>query len=238
VNYPGAALDTAALQTRIKQTMPMVKKIAWHIHGRVGRAVEIDDLIQAGMVGLVEAGNRSHQVPDEEFSIYASQRIRGAMIDFVRRHAQLSRVVVQRKKQLREARRSLFKSQQREPTKAEMAGHLNIHEAELRAWEEDNAGRKMESLDELTEAYGMWFVDSAPSPDAEIEREQLAEKLALALASLDQRLQLVMQLYYVEELNLREIAEVVGVSVGRVSQLKTEAAQQIHRKLSKDFALN
>jgi len=63
----------------------------------VGRAVEIDDLIQAGMVGLVEAGNRSHQVPDEEFSIYASQRIRGAMIDFVRRHAQLSRVVVQRK---------------------------------------------------------------------------------------------------------------------------------------------
>jgi RNA polymerase sigma factor for flagellar operon FliA len=96
----------------------------------------------------------------------------------------------------------------------------------------------MESLDELTETYGMWFVDSAPSPDAEIEREQLAEKLAVALASLDQRLQLVMQLYYVEELNLREIAEVMGVSVGRVSQLKTEAAQQIHRKLSKDFALN
>jgi RNA polymerase sigma factor for flagellar operon FliA len=146
--------------------------------------------------------------------------------------------VVQRKKQLREARRSLFESQQREPTKAEMASHLNIHEAELRAWEEDNAGRKMESLDELTETYGMWFVDSAPSPDAEIEREQLAEKLAVALASLDQRLQLVMQLYYVEELNLREIAEVMGVSVGRVSQLKTEAAQQIHRKLSKDFALN
>jgi RNA polymerase sigma factor for flagellar operon FliA len=146
--------------------------------------------------------------------------------------------VVQRKKQLREARRSLFESQQREPTKAEMASHLNIHEAELRAWEEDNAGRKMESLDELTDTYGMWFVDSAPSPDAEIEREQLAEKLAVALASLDQRLQLVMQLYYVEELNLREIAEVMGVSVGRVSQLKTEAAQQIHRKLSKDFALN
>ena len=238
MKYPGATLDATALQARIKTVMPMVKKIAWHVHGRVGRALEIDDLVQAGMVGLVEAANRSQHVPDEEFSIYASQRIRGAVIDFVRRHAQLSRVVVQRKKQLREARKTLAETGQREPSAAELAAHLNIHEQELRSWEEENAGRKVESLDELNEAYGMWIAHAGPGPDEEIEREQLAQKLEVALAGLSDRLKLVMQLYYVEELNLREIAEVMDVSVGRVSQLKTEAAQQIYNKLRGDFALD
>lgn len=213
--------------------MPLVKRVAWHVHGRVGRAVEIEDLSQAGMVGLVEAANRGHGVSDDEFEIYALRRIRGSMLDLVRRHAHLSRTEVQRKRLMREARRAFEADQGRVPSAAELATSLQISLEELGAWEAGRASHAPESLDEIVELYGDWFPAGEPTPEGELEQAQLLRQLQDALATLDERLQLILQLYFLEEMNLREIAAVLGLTIGRVSQLKSEAVSKVGKTLDK-----
>lgn len=231
MRYGQTAQDEASRHRRIEAMMPLVKRIGWHVFARVGKAVDLDDLVQAGMLGLVEAAQRGVDVPDEQFTTYVTPRIRGSMIDLVRRHAHLSRVTVDRKKKIRAARRAVEMRSGEAPSAAAVATELGIDIKELAAWEEDNAAQAMESLDQLMESYGLWLADESLSPHVESERNQLLAMLSAALGTLPERLQLVLKLYYVEELNLKEIAAIIDVSIGRVSQLKSEATQLIARRL-------
>lgn len=231
IRYGRTAQDEAARQRRIEAMMPLVKRIGWHVFARVGKAVDLDDLVQAGMLGLVEAAQRGVEVPDEEFTTYATPRIRGAMIDLVRRHAHLSRITVERKKKIRAARKAVEMRGGAASSSAAVAAEIGIDVKELAAWEEDNAAQSVESLDQLMDNYGLWIADETLSPHVESERRQLLTLLSTALGTLPERLQLVLQLYYVEELNLKEIAAIIDVSIGRVSQLKSEATQLIARRL-------
>lgn len=230
MRYGQAAHDLDARRQRVENLMPLVKRIGWHVFARVGKAVDLDDLVQAGMLGLVEAAQRGAEVPDEEFTTYATPRVRGAMLDLVRRHAHLSRVTVDRKKKIRAARQAVEARGGQPGDAAAVAAEIGIEVTELASWEEDNAAQAIESLDQLMDNYGLWLPDETRAPHVEGERQQLQALIAAALGTLPERLQLVLQLYYVEELNLKEIAAIIDVSIGRVSQLKTEATQLIAKQ--------
>jgi RNA polymerase sigma factor for flagellar operon FliA len=176
---------------RIRRFVPMVKRLAWHTHGGGRPGIELEDLTQAGMVALTEAAQR-HAGPSEDgFAAYAKLRVRGAMIDLIRRAVPLSRGL------------------------AEHRGSVRI-----------------ESLDETYSDSDMAYADDAPDSLSILADAELREHLIAAIADLPKRLQLVVQLYFVEELNLAEIAATLDISVPRVHQLKAQALEQLRAALA------
>ncbi|MCK9541952.1 MAG: sigma-70 family RNA polymerase sigma factor [Novosphingobium sp.] len=213
--------DTAE---RIRRFLPMVRRLAWHVHGSGGRpGMDVEDLIQAGLVALTECAQR-HEGPGEDgFAAYAKMRVRGAMIDMVRRALPLSRGAADRRKQLQAAQARLRGTLGREPDSAELARALGIGESELASLRHASEPLRFESLDDTYSDSDLAFAaDEADAFDM-MAGAQLRETLASAVAALPERLQLVVQLYFVEELNLAEVATVLGVSVPRVHQLKAQA---------------
>ena len=176
---------------RVQRFLPMVRRLAWHVHGSGRQGIELDDLMQAGMVALTECAQR-HAGPGEDgFAAYAKMRVRGAMVDLIRRHIPLARSATR-------------------------------HEAPVR----------LESIDEAYSDSDLAFADARPDSFAMLADEELRGAVAGAIAALPQRLQLVVQLYFVEELNLAEIAETLQVSVPRVHQLKAQAIGALRKALA------
>ena len=175
---------------RVQRFVPMVRRLAWHVHGSGRQGIELEDLMQAGMVALTEAAQR-HAGPGEDgFAAYAKMRVRGAMVDLIRRHVPLARSAAR-------------------------------HETSIR----------FESIDEAYSDSDLAFADERPDSFALLADEELRGAVAGAIAALPERLQLVVQLYFVEELNLAEIAETLQVSVPRVHQLKAQALDALRTSL-------
>ncbi len=175
---------------RVQRFVPMVRRLAWHVHGSGRQGIELEDLMQAGMVALTECAQR-HAGPGEDgFAAYAKMRVRGAMVDLIRRHIPLARSAAR-------------------------------HEAQIR----------FESIDEAYSDSDLAFADDRPDSFALLADEELRGAVAGAIAILPERLQLVVQLYFVEELNLAEIAEMLAVSVPRVHQLKAQALDALRKGL-------
>jgi len=220
--------DTA---DRIRRFLPMVRRLAWHVHGTGRPGIELDDLIQAGLVALTECAQR-HVGPGEDgFAAYAKMRVRGAMVDLIRRTVPLSRGAVERRRQLRETESALRGTLGRDPLPAELATALGIDEVELASLRSSSEPLRFDSIDEVYSDSDMAFADGGPDSLALLEDEELREHLLEAIASLPERLQLVVQLYFVEEMNLAEIAEVLQVSIPRVHQLKAKAIEQLRKGL-------
>ena len=217
---------------RIRRFVPMVRRLAWHVHGGGRQGIELEDLMQAGMVALTEAAQR-HAGPGEDgFAAYAKLRVRGAMVDLVRRHVPLSRGAMDRRRQLREAETALRGELGREPRSDELAAALGIAEAELAALRGASQPLQFESIDEAYSDSDPAFADERPDSFAILADVELREAVAGAIALLPERLQLVVQLYFVEELNLSEIAEALQVSVPRVHQLKAQALDKLRANLA------
>jgi RNA polymerase sigma factor for flagellar operon FliA len=220
--------DTA---DRIRRFLPMVRRIAWHVHGAGRPGIEIEDLIQSGLVALTECSQR-HAGPGEDgFAAYAKMRVRGAMIDLIRRTVPLSRGAAERRKQLREKEEQLRVRLGRLPSASELAGAMGIDEAELAALRGSSEPLRFESMDEVYSDSDMAFADDRPDSLALLEHEETRDSVIAAIAALSERLQMVIQLYFVEELNLSEIAEVLSVSIPRVHQLKAQALSQLRAQL-------
>jgi RNA polymerase sigma factor for flagellar operon FliA len=220
--------DTA---DRIRRFLPMVRRLAWHVHGSGRPGIELDDLIQAGLVALTECAQR-HAGPGEDgFAAYAKMRVRGAMVDLIRRTVPLSRGAVERRRQLRETETALRGTLARDPTSAELAVAMGIDETELAALRSSSEPLRFDSIDEVYSDDNMAFADSGPDSLSLLEDEELRGHLVDAIAALPERLQLVVQLYFVEELNLAEIAEVLSVSIPRVHQLKAKAIEHLRKEL-------
>lgn len=216
---------------RIARFVPMVRRLAWHVHGGGRQGIELEDLMQAGMVALTEAAQR-HAGPGEDgFAAYAKLRVRGAMVDLIRRHVPLSRGAVDRRRHLREAEAALRGELGREPQAGELAAALGIGEAELETLRAASAPLRFESIDDAYSDSDLTFADERPDSFALLADQELREAVAEAIAALPERLQLVVQLYFVEELNLAEIAETLGVSVPRVHQLKAQALDKLRVSL-------
>jgi len=226
---PGSTPDQLA-----QQYMPLVRKIAWHVHGRVSSAIDIEDLLQIGMVALVEAAN-SFEDRGFGFASYAQMRIRGAMIDHLRRHSTLCRSAMARRRTLQGARRALEQRLGHPPVESEIADHLGLDAA---AWRELADGTEIaqhQSMDEVYSDQSMWFADIAENPDEMLERESLKQAIAACIGELPEREAMVLQLYFVEEMNLQEIGLTLDIGAARVCQIKKSALDKLRARLA-EFA--
>jgi RNA polymerase sigma factor FliA len=206
---------------RVRRFVPMVRKAAWHIHGSGREGLEIEDLVQAGFIALTECA-RNHEGPGEDgFAAYAKIRVRGAMFDLVRKQLPDSRGAVRRRREIEAALEALRQQLGREPGDAELAAKLGIAQSELA--QANTTQIQLASLDDAYDDSSLHFATDLPDPFEVLSQLQDSDRLGTAMVELPERLQLVLQLYFVEELNLTEIAEVLEVSVPRVHQLKAQA---------------
>ncbi len=211
------------VESLIVDNMNLVKKIAWHMHGRVRSAIEIEDLMQIGYFGLVTAAQKYSPKEGATFASYAVLRIRGAIVDHLRKSSNLCRTTIQMQQKQKKAVQSLVASLQREPAPSEIAEKMGLELNEYREWEKAFNANVHQSLDEVYDEYSMWFVSKDNTPEENLDKSQLKNILTDALKELPPKEAMVIQLYYVEELNVYEIAEVMEITTGRVSQIKKSA---------------
>ena len=219
----------------VKDNITLVKKIAWHLHGRVSAIIEIEDLIQIGMLGLISAAQNYTPQKDALFSSYANIRIKGEILDYLRKNSNLCRATIKMKKMSEKASLMLRHKLGREPDNNEIAKELNMTTEKYYEWTNAFEANVIRSLDDSYDEYSQWFVTKEMNPEENINHTELRNGLKEVLGKLEGNEALIIQLYFVEELNVYEIAEVMNVSTGRVSQIKTSAIKRLRENLQKDF---
>ena len=215
----------------IKSNTLLVKKIAWHYHGRVKNIVEIDDLMQIGMLGLITAAKNFTERPGVRFSSYAKIRIKGEIVDYLRKNSNLCRTTITNKQKYEKTIEKLRNSLNREPTNNEISEAMNISIDELYSWKEAFAANKLEDIESVYDEFSIWFHSRDDTPEENMTDKELRNALLKSLYKLDKSEALVIQLYYVEELNVFEIAKILDVSNGRVSQIKSSAIKKLRLEL-------
>ena len=224
---------TKDINALIENNMGLVRKIAWHIHGRVKSAIEIEDLIQIGMYGLVTAAQNYVVKEGVSFASYAGIRIRGEIVDHLRRNSNLCRTTIQMQQKYNASFEKLSRQLQREPKNSEIAKDMGLEASELDNWEQAFAANTHQSLDSVYDEFSIWFASNDQSPEDELSETELRENLVEALKTLPEREAMLVQLYYVEELNVYEIAEVLEITTGRVSQIKKSAISRLREFIQK-----
>jgi RNA polymerase sigma factor FliA len=232
--YPKGAGNADTIEALVRSHIPLARKIAWQIHGRVRDLLDIDDMIQIGMTALVEAAQRFQDTGEATFGSYASIRVRGALVDHIRNNLVLSRTAVSRRNLIAVAKRDIVANGGNPDDLSQVAEKLGITVPELHGWNDQISKVSDKSLDEIYDDHSVWFADESPTPESALLTIETRELLAKNLKRLPEREALVLQLYFVEELNLEEIAEVISVSVGRVSQIKKSAVNQLRTWMSED----
>jgi len=222
-------LDQADL---VERYAALVKRIAYHLVSRLPPSVQVDDLIQAGMIGLLEAAAHYDPGQGASFETYAGIRIRGAMLDEIRRSDWTPRSVHRKARQVAEAMRAIEHEKGRDARDVEVAQALGISLEEYYRILQDAAGCRIFSLDETDTGEEPPEPGGGEDPLAAVEDQAFREALAEAIAGLPERERLVMSLYYEEELNLREIGEVLGVSESRVCQIHGQALMRLRARMS------
>ncbi|QEW05475.1 RNA polymerase sigma factor FliA [Nitrincola iocasae] len=219
----------------LEQYSPLVKRIAQHLLARLPSSVVLDDLVQAGMIGLLEASRKFDPGKGASFETYAGIRIRGSIIDEVRRGDWTPRSVHRNGRRVSEAIRVVELRTGRDASDADVAAELDITVAAYHALLQDSLDSRLFSIDELShdedDSVGMQFEGDDPGPDESFQSASFRQALADAIGTLPEREKLVMALYYDEELNLKEIGSVLGVSESRVSQIHTQAALRLRGRL-------
>ncbi len=217
----------------IENNLDLVKKIAWQIFGRVHRVVEVEDLIQQGMEGLVSAAQKYSPKDGVNFQQYAQLRIRGSIIDFLRKNSNLCRTTIRKKQEFERSKLELQKILGREPTKDELVKDLDLTFDEFNYWEKAFEANNLQSLDQAYDEYSILYASSKKDPEMELQEKELKNQIKNALKVLNQREATVAQLYYVEELNIYEISEILEISTGRISQIKKAIIEKLRNEIGK-----
>ena len=224
----------ASINDLIQDNLDLVKKIAWQLHGRVQNIVEVEDLIQQGMEGLVHAAQKYSPKEGVNFSQYAQLRIRGSIIDFLRKNSNLCRTTIKKKQEFERSKLDLEKKLNRQATEQELIDFLGISDDEFNYWKKAFEANVVQSLDTAYNEYSILFASKDDNPESSLQNKELKNQIKEALGVLNQREALVAQLYYVEELNVYEIAEVLEISTGRISQIKKSIIGKLRNEINPD----
>ncbi|MFT5721351.1 MAG: RNA polymerase sigma factor for flagellar operon FliA [Motiliproteus sp.] len=220
----------------VERHAPLVKRIALHLLARLPSSVLANDLIQSGMVGLLEAARRYDPSKGASFETYAGIRIRGAIIDEVRKGDWTPRSVHRNSRRVAEGIKTVESRTGRDAQDADVAQELGVSIEGYHALLNDTSGSRLFSFDELLESTDYGVGEEIPSGEAHPgelhEAGAFKKALAEAIGLLSEREQLVFALYYDEELNLKEIGQVLGVSESRVSQIHSQAALRLRARLN------
>ncbi|WP_251978208.1 RNA polymerase sigma factor FliA [Salinicola avicenniae] len=221
-------------QAMMEQYMPMVRRHALSLQVRLPASVELDDLIQAGMVGLLDAMGRYDNSHGASFSTYANQRVRGAMIDELRSRDWMPRSVRRNARALDQAVGRLEQRLGRAPEEREIAAEMGVSAEEYHQLLADANNGFLLAYDESDSENGVTAVADGgpPSPFDALISDDNRTQLMAAIDALPEREKLLLGLYYQEELNLKEIGAVLGVSESRVCQLHSQAVSRLRAKLS------
>jgi RNA polymerase sigma factor for flagellar operon FliA len=220
----------------VVQYAPLVKRIAYHLMARLPASVQVDDLIQVGMIGLLDAVSNYDDTQGAQFETYAVQRIRGAMLDELRQCDWLPRSARKALRQIETAMNALEQRVCRAPTEREVADELHLSLDDYQQLLLDARGCQLLHYEDLQtgdeeDFFERHCADDSAEPFAILQDGRFREKLIEAIGILPEREKLMMAMYYEEELNLREIGEVLGVSESRVCQLHSQAMARLRGKL-------
>jgi len=218
-------------ESLIMDHMAMVRRVAIHLKARIPPFMELDELIQVGMVGLIEAARSFDPTRGHGFENYALSRVRGAILDEVRRQSFLPRSAVAFNKNENEAVHALGAELGRTPTQAELAEFMGKDLEDFQR--ERGQAKRFEtfSMEVVNDEVMSMPADAMQQPEVMVEEAQFMQAVVQAIEHLPERERLVMSLYYVEELNLKEIGEVLGVSESRVSQILSTVVKKLRQQL-------
>lgn len=220
----------------VRMHATLVKRIAHHLLGRLPQSVQLDDLIQAGMIGLLEAARNYDSSKGAAFETYAGIRIRGNMLDEVRRNDWVPRSVYRNSRKISDAVQHIENKLGREAKDVEIASVLEITLNEYHEMLQDSAGSHLYGFDDLGVTDDVLRGEeghpaNSTEPHAKVMRDDAMLHLTQIIQGLPQKEQLVLSLYYEQELNLKEIGEVIGVSESRISQILSQAILRIKARL-------
>lgn len=217
----------------LKEHAPLVKRLAYQLKARLPPSVEVDDLVQAGMIGLLDAVNRYEDTHGAQFETYAVQRIRGAMLDELRNSDWLPRGVRQNMRKVEDAIHVLQQQLGRPPMETEVARSLKLSLGEYQDLLNDSGGHQLVYYEDFHDSdtkehfLDHYYADDTSDPLQDLLNEDFKGAVIGAIDSLPEREKLLMGLYYEQELNLKEIGAVMGVSESRVSQLHSQAVARM-----------
>lgn len=218
----------------VEQHAPLVKRIACHLRSRLPPSVQLDDLIQAGIVGLLEAARNYDAAQGASFATYAGIRIRGAMLDEIRRTDWTPRSVHRKVRMVAEAVHKIESEKGRDARDGEVAESLGITLDEYYHILQDASSARIFSFEDVSaEGEPPYVSDDShlSDPLSGLQRDDFKQALARAIGDLPERERLVVSLYYDEELNLREIGEVLGVTESRVCQIHGRAMIRLRARM-------
>jgi RNA polymerase sigma factor for flagellar operon FliA len=213
---------------------PLVKRIAYHLMSRLPASVQADDLIQAGMIGLIEASRKFDPEQGASFETYAGIRIRGSMLDEIRRTDWTPRSVHRKAREVAEAVRKIENEKGRDARDVEVAEVMGLDLPEYHKILQDATGCRIFSFEDPGTLGEESFAQAARQPNQPLDNLQnndFKKGLAEAIKGLPERERLVMALYYDEELNLREIGDILGVSESRVCQIHGQALIRLRARM-------
>lgn len=228
-------VDNTSMDAMVERHAPLVKRIAHHVLARMPSSVQLEDLIQAGLMGLLEAARNYDVSKGASFETYAGIRIRGSMIDDVRRGDWVPRSVHRNARKVSEAIQLIEKRTGRDAIDYEVAAELDISTDDYHRILKDSSASKLFSYDELISGEDRveeQIASDIASPLERLQKDALRSSLAKEISQLPERERLVLALYYDEELNLKEIGLVLGVSESRVSQIHSQAALRLKARMT------
>jgi RNA polymerase sigma factor for flagellar operon FliA len=225
------AQGTLEKERLVNQYVPLVKRIAYHLMAKLPASVQVDDLVQNGMLGLLDALGRFEEGMGAQFETYAVQRIRGAMLDGLRENDWLPRGIRKEMRRVETAIQRLEHEQGRPPSESELAQSLDMPLAEYQKLLQEARGHQLIYLEDLAgedeDFLDRHQTEALADPLAILEESDMRSALVAAIANLPEREKLMMALYYEQDLNLREIGEVMGVTESRICQLHSQAIARL-----------
>lgn len=230
------AHNKSAKDETIQQYLPLVKRIAYHMMARLPASVEVDDLIQVGLIGLMDAVERFDGSQGAQFESYATQRIRGSMLDDLREADWLPRHIRQKSRQIETAIQHLCQRLGRQPNEQEISAEMGMSLGDYQDMLVNVKGSQLLYYEDFTDEESSDFlerylVDNASDPLSLLEDDGFRKGLIEAIEDLPERERNLMGMYYEQDMNLKEIGAVMGVSESRVCQLHSQAVARLRGQM-------